>query len=43
MAATLEVLDHAGAQLAIEEIEVGRKVYERGFSSGIEPSSWDSR
>ena len=42
MAATLEVLDHAGAQLAIEEIEVGRKVYERGFSSGIEPSSWDS-
>ena len=42
MDATLQVLEHAGAQLAIEEIEIGVKVYERGISAGIEPSAWDS-
>ena len=42
MDATLQVLEHAGARLAIEEIEIGVKVYERGISAGIEPSAWDS-
>ncbi len=42
MAATLRILDAGGAQLDIEEIEIGKAVYERGFTSGIEPASWDS-
>ncbi|MEM7738296.1 MAG: isocitrate/isopropylmalate family dehydrogenase, partial [Deinococcota bacterium] len=42
MDATLRVLDAAGAKLAIEEIDVGFKVYERGLSAGIEPESWNS-
>lgn len=42
MNATLSVLSAAGAQLDIEEIEIGREVYERGFTSGIQPEAWDS-
>ena len=42
MAATLSVLEAAGARLAIEEIEIGEKVFLRGASSGIEPSAWES-
>lgn len=42
MAATLAVLEGAGARIAIEEIEIGEKVYRRGASSGIEPSAWES-
>jgi isocitrate dehydrogenase len=42
MAATLQILDAAGAALDIETIEIGEKVYLRGNSSGIEPSSWES-
>ena len=42
MAATLAVLEKSGAQLAIEEIEIGERVYRRGASSGIEPSAWES-
>ncbi len=42
MDATLRVLKAAGAQLEIDEIEIGQSVYERGFSAGIEPQSWDS-
>ncbi len=42
MDATLEILDAAGAQLEMEEIEIGKAVYERGVPSGIEDSSWDS-
>ena len=42
MAATLKILEGAGAQLDIETIEIGEKVYLAGNSSGIEPSSWDS-
>ncbi len=40
MAATLNILEAAGAQLHIDEIEIGAKVYNRGLQSGIEPSSW---
>ncbi|MGI9065242.1 MAG: NADP-dependent isocitrate dehydrogenase [Pyrinomonadaceae bacterium] len=42
MAATLHILKAAGANLEIETIEIGEKVYLAGNSSGIEPSSWDS-
>ncbi len=42
MAATLKILEAAGAQLEIEEIAIGQAIYERGHSSGIEPSSWAS-
>ena len=42
MAATLAVLEAAGARIAIEEIEIGEKVFLRGASSGIEPSAWES-
>lgn len=42
MAATLQILEKAGAPLDIETIDIGEKVYLAGNSSGIEPSSWDS-
>jgi isocitrate dehydrogenase len=42
MAATLHILEGAGAQLDIETIDIGEKVYLAGNSSGIEPSAWDS-
>ena len=42
LAATLQILEGAGAALEIETIEVGEKVYLRGNPSGIEPGSWES-
>ena len=42
MAATLRILEGAGARLAIEEIDIGEKVYLAGNSAGIEPSAWES-
>lgn len=42
MGATLDILKAAGANLAIEEIEIGEKLYLSGHSSGIAPQSWDS-
>jgi isocitrate dehydrogenase len=42
MAATLHILTEAGANLDIETIDIGEKVYLAGNSSGIEPSAWDS-
>lgn len=42
MDATLKILKAAGAQLDIEEIEIGEKVYLRGNSAGIEQEAWDS-
>ncbi len=42
MAATLHILKESGAQLEIETIEIGEKVYLSGNSAGIAPSSWDS-
>ncbi|HUE03610.1 MAG TPA: NADP-dependent isocitrate dehydrogenase [Bryobacteraceae bacterium] len=42
MAATLEILDAAGAAIEIETIEIGEKVYLRGNTAGIEPSAWES-
>jgi isocitrate dehydrogenase len=42
MAATLLILKEAGAQLEIETIDIGEKVYLAGNTSGIEPMAWDS-
>src|SRR5580765_2035380 len=42
MAATLHILEAAGAALKIETIDIGEQVYLAGNSAGIEPSSWDS-
>lgn len=41
MDATLEILKAAGAQLEIDEIEIGEKVYLSGNTSGIASESWD--
>jgi isocitrate dehydrogenase len=42
MAATLHILKEGGANLEIETIDIGEKVYLAGNTSGIEPSSWES-
>jgi len=42
MAATLHILNGAGARIAPETIEIGERVYLRGISAGIEPSAWES-
>ncbi|RPH38514.1 MAG: NADP-dependent isocitrate dehydrogenase, partial [Burkholderiales bacterium] len=42
MDATLKIILAAGAQLEIDTIEIGEKVYLRGNSAGIEPGAWDS-
>jgi isocitrate dehydrogenase len=42
MTATLRILQGAGARIAPEVIEIGEKVYLKGISAGIEPSSWES-
>jgi len=42
MNATLQILEAAGAALDIETIEIGEKVYLRGNTAGIDPSSWES-
>lgn len=41
MAATLQILQATGAPLAIKKVEIGEKVYLRGFPEGIEPSTWE--
>jgi isocitrate dehydrogenase len=42
MDATLNIITSAGADLAIETIEIGEQVYLRGINTGIEESSWES-
>ncbi|URD59955.1 NADP-dependent isocitrate dehydrogenase [Sphingomonas sp. KRR8] len=42
MRASLRVLAAAGAQLAIEEVQLGEQVYLAGHSAGITPDAWDS-
>lgn len=41
MDATLKILFAAGAQIEVDEIEVGEKVYLSGNTSGIAKESWD--
>lgn len=42
MEATLRIILEAGAQLDIEKIDIGEKVYLAGNSAGIAPESWES-
>ncbi len=42
MDATLKILKAAGAKLDIEEIEIGKAVYERGVAGGIDDDAWAS-
>ncbi len=42
MAATLQILQGAGARIEPEIIEIGEKVFLRGNSAGIDPSAWES-
>ncbi|MCY7339716.1 MAG: NADP-dependent isocitrate dehydrogenase [Sphingomonas bacterium] len=42
MDACLRILAAAGAQLAIERVELGEAVYRAGHSAGITPHAWDS-
>ena len=42
MQATLDIINAAGAQLDIEDVEIGEKVYEKGLSAGISQETWDS-
>lgn len=42
MKATLNVLQAAGARVAIEEIEIGEQVYLNGNTSGIGNDAWES-
>lgn len=42
MDATLNILLNAGAQLKIDEIEIGEQVYLAGNTAGIAPESWES-
>lgn len=41
MAATLYILQEAGAALEIQEVEIGEKVYLSGHPTGIEDSTWE--
>lgn len=41
MAATLAILKAADAPLDIHRVDIGEKVYLKGFRSGIEPETWD--
>jgi isocitrate dehydrogenase len=42
MEATLRIIEAAGARIAIERIEIGESIYNKGLDSGIEPGAWDS-
>jgi len=41
MEATLKIMIAAGAEVEIDEIEIGEKTYLAGHSTGIESQSWD--
>jgi isocitrate dehydrogenase len=42
MDASLRIIQSAGADLEIETIEIGEKVYLRGNTAGIDPEAWES-
>jgi isocitrate dehydrogenase len=42
MEATLKVIMAAGARIKPEVIEIGEKVYLKGYSAGIEETAWES-
>jgi isocitrate dehydrogenase len=42
MDSTLKIINASGINLKFNTIEVGKKIYEKGFNSGLMPSAWDS-
>lgn len=42
MSATLKILKAADADIEIHRIEIGEKVYLKGYPAGIEPSAWET-
>ncbi|MDQ0258063.1 isocitrate dehydrogenase [Evansella vedderi] len=42
MDATLKILEHGGAQIEPEFIDIGEKVYLSGYSAGITDDAWES-
>ena len=42
MDSTLKILASAKVDLKFSAIEVGKKIYEKGFNSGLMPSAWES-
>ncbi|MBL7765438.1 MAG: NADP-dependent isocitrate dehydrogenase [Chitinophagaceae bacterium] len=42
MKATLDIMMAAGAQITLDEIEIGEKVYLAGNTSGISPEAWQT-
>lgn len=41
MRATLSILDKAGCDLELHPIEIGEKMYLKGFPTGMDPKMWD--
>jgi isocitrate dehydrogenase len=42
MDSTIEILKEAKADISFNIIEVGKKIYEKGFNSGLMPSAWEN-
>jgi isocitrate dehydrogenase len=42
MQATLDIIQASGAQLSLEVIDIGERVYQSGHSAGIRPEAWES-
>lgn len=42
MESVVTILKESGAQLSFDVIEVGKKIYEKGFTSGLMPSAFES-
>lgn len=41
MKATLDIIQTAGANIEIETVEIGEKVYLRGIETGMDPNAWE--
>ncbi len=41
MKAALHILQAAGAQIEIHKVEIGEKMYLKGFPTGMDPKMWD--
>jgi isocitrate dehydrogenase len=42
MRATLHVLEAAGASIEIHRVEIGEKMYLKGFATGMDPKTWET-
>ena len=42
MQAVLHILRKAEAQIRVEVVEVGEKLYNKNYTSGIAPDTWES-